>query len=110
MHSIRAAPRRRLNWRLPAFVLLLASQPAGPAWAWGPRGHRIVARIAAQHLSDRAKAEIHDLLENGESLADASTWADEHQRDIRGSAPWHYVSVPLDEPRYDRRFAANVAG
>jgi hypothetical protein len=66
--------------------------------------------IAEQHLSGRAKEAVHELLENGESLADASTWADEHQRDIKGSGPWHYVSVPLDEPRYDHRFAGSVPG
>jgi len=30
-----------------------------------------------------------------------------HRRHVRGSAPWHYVDVPLDEPRYDPRFSGD---
>lgn len=40
-------------------------------------------------------------------MADASTWADEHRREMPKTAPWHYVDVPLDEPRYDDRFAGD---
>ena len=43
------------------------------------------------------------MLEPGESLADASTWADEHNRDIRGSTSWHFVNVPIWAKRYDPR-------
>jgi hypothetical protein len=43
------------------------------------------------------------LLEPGESLADASTWADENSRNIPGSAGWHYVNVPLSAPHYTPR-------
>jgi hypothetical protein len=50
------------------------------------------------------------LLEPGESLAGASTWADEHRRELPKTAPWHYVDVPLDEPRYDDRFAGDEPG
>ena len=38
-------------------------------------------------------------------MAVASLWADEHRRDVKGSGPWHYVDVPLDQDRYDDRFA-----
>ncbi len=84
------------------FVVFLA---AVPSWAWGPLGHRLSGRLAERHLNPRAKAAVASLLEPGESLADASTWADEHRRDIEGSGPWHYVDVPLDQDRYDDRFA-----
>jgi nuclease S1 len=49
------------------------------------------------------------LLEPGESLADASTWADEVRGRMRNTAPWHYVDAPLDEPRYDARFSGDVS-
>ena len=90
---------------VPVLVLLLALPT--PAWAWGRLGHRVIAKLAERHLSDRAKAEIKALLEPGESLADCSTWADEHRRELPKTAPWHYVDVPLDEPRYDDRFAGD---
>jgi hypothetical protein len=87
---------------------LLAALLAPPAWAWAPLGHRVAARLAESHLTPRAKAAVRELLEPGESMADASTWADEHRRDIKGSGPWHYVDVPLDEERYHDRFAGDV--
>ena len=88
-----------------ALTLLVALQTATPAWAWGRLGHRLTARIAERHLNPKAKEAVKALLDEGETLADASTWADEHKREIRGSAPWHYVDVPLDEARYDARFS-----
>ena len=73
---------------------LVATAGASPAWAWGRLGHRVVARLAERYLTDKAKAEIKTLLEPGELLADASTWADEVRGKMRKSAPWHYVDVP----------------
>jgi hypothetical protein len=55
-------------------------------------------------LSPAARTAIFDLLDDGEDLADASTYADEHKREIQGSAPWHYVNVPLDKDAYDDSF------
>ena len=89
-------------------TILTALQTATLAWAWGRLGHRVISRMAEQRLTPKAKAAIAALLEEGESLADASTWADEHRRQLPKTAPWHYVDVPLDEPRYDARFSADV--
>jgi hypothetical protein len=58
-------------------------------------------------LPPAAKAGIAALLEPGESLADASLWADQVRGRMRHTAPWHYVDVPLDEPRYDRKWSAD---
>ena len=71
---------------------------ARPALAWGRMGHRASARLAESRLSPQARAIIRDLLEPGESLADASTWADENSREIAGSAGWHFVNVPVSAP------------
>ncbi len=43
----------------------------------------------------------------GESLADTSTWADEVRGRMRHTAPWHYVDVPLNEPKYNAKFSAD---
>src|SRR5262249_18494830 len=83
------------------------TQIATPARAWGRLGHRVIARLAEPHTSPAARAAIAELLEPGESLADASTWADEHRRELPKTAPWHSVDVPLDAPRYDDRFAGD---
>jgi hypothetical protein len=68
---------------------------AAPAVAWGPNGHRVAALIAENHLEPGARAEV-KLLLGGQTLAEASTWADDarEQRNWRQSAPWHYVNIP----------------
>jgi hypothetical protein len=86
---------RRLCGALTSVVLIL-NPFTSAAWAWGRTGHRVIAKLAERHLTDQAKAEIKALLEPGESLADASTKADEVRGQMRHTAPWHYVDVPLD--------------
>ncbi|MFT7619194.1 MAG: 5'-nucleotidase (lipoprotein e(P4) family) [Planctomycetota bacterium] len=62
--------------------------------AFGPTGHRVVAKIAEAHLSPRTKAVIHEIL-GTQSLIQISTWADEIRSDPRWrhAGPWHYVSI-----------------
>ena len=92
-----------------AVTLLVALQVPTSAWACGRVGHRVISRLPEHRLTPRAKAAIAELLEPGESLADASLWADENREDSTKTAPWHYVDVPLDEPRYDRKFSGDVS-
>jgi nuclease S1 len=99
--------RCQIRIAAPTVGLLIVLQ-AAPAWAWAPLGHRLTGRLAEQHLTPQARAAVKELLDRGESMADASTWADEHRRDIKGSGPWHYVDVPLDQDRYDDRFSADT--
>jgi nuclease S1 len=86
---------------LSMLVLLVTLTSAAPAWAWGRLGHRVISRFAEQRLTDKAKPGIAALFPERESLADASTWADEHRRQLPNTAAWHYVDLPLDEPAYD---------
>lgn len=76
------------------FAALLLLAPA-PAHAWSRLGHRLTARLAMDYLSGDAKKEISRLLA-GESLADASTWADSILPERRETGPWHYINVPVD--------------
>src|SRR5262249_20065924 len=89
---------------VPTLALLIALQ-ASPARAWAPLGHRLAGRLAERHLTPQATAAVKELLEPGESMADASTWADEHRRGIKACGPWHYVDGPLDQDRSADRFA-----
>ncbi len=105
MRSDRIAPP--LPRAAPALVALLTISlvvPARPALAWGRNAHRAAARLAESRLTPEARALVRELLDDGESLADASTWADEHSRDIPGSAGWHFVNVPLDAEGYSDRY------
>jgi hypothetical protein len=86
-----------------ALAVLLNSVVTRPVFAWGRTAHRASARLAETRLSPRARVIIRDLLEPGETLADASTWADENSRDISGSAGWHFVNVPVSARHYDPR-------
>ena len=99
--SGRAGRRAWMPW-LAIAALLIAVSP-GPALAWGRLGHRASARLTESRLPPRACAIVRELLEPGESLADAATWADENSRDIPGSAAWHYVNVPIASAHYDAR-------
>jgi hypothetical protein len=53
-----------------------------PVFARGRLGHRVTSRLTERNLTPKAKTEVQALLEPGESLADASLWADEHRREL----------------------------
>jgi len=87
--------------RLAVLFILLTLPPN--LFAWGPTGHRIVARIAQAHLSDATRLQIRDLLGNND-LAAISIWADEIKTLRRETASWHFVDIPMNssgfyEPR-----------
>jgi hypothetical protein len=71
--------------------------------AWGRMAHRAATRLAETRLSPRTRALVRELLDPGESLVDASTWADENSRSIPGSAAWHYVNVSIAADHYSSR-------
>jgi len=76
-------------------VLLLVASTAAP---WGAIGHRIVGRIAEQHLSPEARQYLQALL-GSETLAQVSTWPDDMRSDPawHHADPWHYVNIGDDE-------------
>jgi len=84
------------------FLSLLALLPV-PAQAWGPKGHRLIARLAEAELRPRARAEIARLLrgEPDRSLAGVANWADDlrerpdpREAELgRRTARWHYVNL-----------------
>lgn len=79
-------------------ILLFLIPTLSFATIWGKNGHRVTGHIAQKHLSKKAKKAINALLE-GNSLAFASTYADEIKSDASFSKyyPWHYVNYPLTE-------------
>ena len=88
--STRACWKSKCASSVAALAVLLASVSLG---AWGPQGHRLVAMVAANHLTSAARAHVRSLLGN-ESLADVASWADAYVADHRETAPWHYVNIP----------------
>ncbi|NVM66855.1 hypothetical protein FHW88_005173 [Mucilaginibacter sp. SG538B] len=60
--------------------------------SWGYKGHRAVATIAQKHLTSNTAYAVSAYLK-GESMADVSTWADEHRNPTTGK--WHFLNLPL---------------
>lgn len=66
--------------------------------AWGPVGHDVVAAIAEQHLTKKAKKEIDRLLD-GKSIVYYSSWMDNIQNSpywnngYNATKTWHYANV-----------------
>jgi hypothetical protein len=83
-------------------ALALASTPS--AFAWGPQGHRVIARVAEDRLTPSARLAIKELLHPGDTLPDIAGWADKEGHDeVPGSARWHYINVPIDDKKFDPR-------
>ena len=92
--------RAHLRFLLP---LLLAFST--PAHAWGPQGHEIAARIAADNLTPSARLRISQLL-GGDAfdlMVLDSNWADEVRSDRPQTSAWHYVNIEVGARGYDRR-------
>jgi hypothetical protein len=72
------------------------------AYAWGEKGHRIVAILADTHLTEQAREEVRRLLPAGTTLADAAVWPDREGRRITEFDRLHHVSIPDDAAGYDQ--------
>lgn len=67
-----------------------------PGFAWGPEGHRLVARIAEELLTPAAAARVHTTLAPGETITALSSWADEIRKIRKETEPWHFVDIAID--------------
>ncbi|MDJ0364336.1 S1/P1 nuclease [Hymenobacter sp. H14-R3] len=80
------------------FLFALAVWAALPlhGWAWGVEGHRAIGIIAENHLTDKARRMVMDLL-GSQSLAMVSTIPDEmrYLPEFKETGPWHYVNTAL---------------
>jgi hypothetical protein len=99
MRSMRTA-------RTLVLLALLALAPA-PLFAWGAKGHSVIAEIAERGLSPAAAAVVRDLnfnapLRDIASLAD--DWRGEETRGLRqgNTGPLHYSNIPNDQATFDR--------
>jgi hypothetical protein len=69
--------------------------------AWGAAGHRIVAMIAENHLTPRARQRVAELLGDDVSLASVANFADEIRNSRPDTRQFHFVDIPLRETTYD---------
>ena len=84
-----------------ALTALLLALLTATAYAWGTQGHQVIALLAEQQLTPKAKEQVQVLLalESGATLASISTWADEHRNPT--TAAWHYINFPKSSCTYD---------
>jgi len=78
-------------------LTIFAITPA-QLFAFGANGHRIVAGIAEQHLSAKAKKAIKKIT-SGHSLSALATWPDDIRSDPAWdyAKPWHFMSIDDDK-------------
>lgn len=85
--------RALLTVSLLVILFLLPSKSFG----WGMLGHRVVGEVAEQHLTDKAKEKIKEIL-GFRTLAEVSNWMDDIKSapnpDLDTLRPYHYVSIP----------------
>lgn len=79
-------------------ISLIMFFDATAAFGWGSKGHDIVAAIAEQHLTPKAKRKINKLLD-GKSIIYFSSWMDNIQNSpywengYNLTKTWHYANV-----------------
>src|SRR5262244_1031365 len=81
-----------------AVLLIMPSS----VFAWGGKGHQIVALIAEAHLNASTRDKIKAILPKNGTLAKASIWPDEVRKALPQMNPLHYVDVPRGATAYDR--------
>jgi hypothetical protein len=86
-----------------AATLWLLGVLISPAYPWGSKGHEIVAAIAETQLTDTARKRIKELLPQGTTLADASTWPDKAGRQIPDMDLYHFINFPKAANDYDQQ-------
>jgi hypothetical protein len=82
--------------RLPVFIFIFIC--ATQAFAWGPRGHKIVAQIA-KHYLDKGIIDSVDTYLDDITFEKASYWMDEVVMNTSYDfmKPWHFVAIESDK-------------
>lgn len=93
--------------RIAKLLVLLAALLPGTAFAWGAKGHAVVAEIAERGLSPNAAAQVRGLnfsapLRDIASLPD--DWRGDETKGLRpgDTGPLHYSNIPNDQLTFDR--------
>ena len=94
------SPRAFFHSAIVAATAACLLLPAPQALAWGHEGHRIIADIAWDHLSDATLEKLEPFLGDND-LASISTWADDIRHGRPETAPWHYVDIAPNSGGYN---------
>ncbi|HEY3698425.1 MAG TPA: S1/P1 nuclease, partial [Spongiibacteraceae bacterium] len=97
-----------------SFYLILLLVCASQAYAWGDRGHRVIALIAWHYLTPATQAKIDNILRLDRSgltatdFASEATWADAYRDSDRNTTRvryeqtrhWHYINLEIAHPDF----------
>jgi hypothetical protein len=85
-------------------MFLYISMALTPAYSWGLRGHRVVARIAEMHLSESTAEKIKEIL-GRDSLPKISNEPDALRSDSKWkcAAALHYVSIEYGNDYFESK-------
>lgn len=85
-----------MNKLIVLFLFFFCLQANG--YAWGPRGHKIVAQIAKKYLDPAVLDSVESYLETI-SMEKASYWMDEvvMNSSYDFMQPWHFVAIEADK-------------
>jgi hypothetical protein len=80
-----------------SFLLLVILLPL-TNYAWGEKGHTLVAEVAFKKLDKKTRLKILTYLDF-KSLKDAANWMDDIKKDktLDSLKPWHYVNFEKDQ-------------
>ncbi|MEX2299870.1 MAG: S1/P1 nuclease [Bryobacterales bacterium] len=90
--SVISSPRRICR-ALPAALCLFVALNASPAWAWGPLGHLIVARIAEREVGSKAASRLRFYLEKEGGIESAARWAGDIAGERPDTARWSFIHI-----------------
>jgi len=81
------------------YIAILFFVSVAPAFAWGEKGHALVAEIAFHYLNDKTKATVMSYLD-GMTIEEAANWMDAIKSDSKNKymSPWHYVNFEKGGP------------
>jgi len=89
--------------KLAAAVVALGVLAAGPAFAWGEVGHKVVALIAWKHLDPAVRAKVEALQADDKDtltppdFASRASWADRWDQEHKETAKWHFADVEITD-------------
>ena len=72
-----------------------------PLHAWGPVGHRLVARIADVQLTAATRARVAEILGPDRTMWSVASWADDVRIARRQTAQWHFINIPIIHKHLD---------
>lgn len=89
-----------------ASVCLFVVVPS-TSYAWGEKGHRIVALVAAAHLTPAATTGVAGLLAldtdpRVHTLDDAAVWPDLIKNGRPDTKPWHFIDIQVADAHYNQ--------